>query len=112
MKRGIHANRLQSEMVLDFVKNSPHPVIVAGDFNSFPYGKTYQQFKSTNLSNSFENSGNGFGYSLNIFPFWVRLDHVFYQNQFFKARKHRVVREVKNSDHFPIWVQLQVKPSK
>ncbi|MFQ3575635.1 MAG: endonuclease/exonuclease/phosphatase family protein [Cytophagales bacterium] len=109
MKSGIDANRIQSKKVLDFIDQSPYPIIVAGDFNSFPYGRTYQQFKKTSLENSFEKAGNGFGYSLNIFPYWVRLDHVFFDKNHFNAQTHKVLRGIDNSDHLPIWVQLKKK---
>ncbi|OZI08923.1 hypothetical protein BWI93_06750 [Siphonobacter sp. BAB-5385] len=103
LKAGFIAHNEEIEEVLQKeVKNSPYPVILCGDYNEVPtgiaYGKTRQYLK-----NSFEEAGNGFGFTLNRSPWFIRIDNQFHSNHF-KVLRHQVHREVKGSDHFPVQV--------
>lgn len=101
--------RSQLQQVLDKIDHSPYPVILCGDFNSFPYGYTYQTVKKR-LHNAFEEAGLGFGYTLNMFPYLVRLDNVFFSEPF-QPTYAKVVRKFPSSDHFALTAKL-VMPSK
>ncbi|WP_420152742.1 endonuclease/exonuclease/phosphatase family protein [Siphonobacter sp.] len=102
LKAGFIAHNEEIDEVLKEVKNSPYPVILCGDYNEVPtgiaYGKTRQYLK-----NSFEEAGNGFGFTLNRSPWLIRIDNQFHSNHF-KVLRHQVHREVKGSDHFPVQV--------
>lgn len=89
----------QAETVADYIKQSPYPVIVSGDFNDTPVSYVYQQI-ANGLQDAFLESGFGFGstYSGNI-PF-IRIDYILHSDRLnatgFQAHK------VQYSDHFPI----------
>src|SRR5690606_27877465 len=65
----------QAEVVMEIIKESPHKVILVGDFNQTPYSFVYHSFKEQ-LHNAFEQAGNGFGftYSGNTL-FFLRIDN-------------------------------------
>ena len=107
LKKGSIRSKDQIQPVLDIIKNSPYPVLLCGDFNTFPYGYSYQKAKEL-LNNSFESAGKGFGYSLNIFPYLGRIDNQFCSEEFIPIES-RVIREVKQSDHFPVFAKYVFK---
>lgn len=105
MKEGEERRKDQLLQVLENIEKSPYPVILAGDFNSFPYGYAYQSIK-TRLENTFEKSGLGFGYTINIFPYMVRLDNVFISSPL-KAISTNVVRKFPSSDHLALLAKIK-----
>ncbi len=100
LKIGDEKRKKQLKQVMEKIDNSPYPVILCGDFNSFPYGYAYQTIKQR-LDNTFEKSGFGFGFTLNIFPYLVRLDQIFYSEPFVPVYA-KVVRKFPSSDHFAL----------
>jgi endonuclease/exonuclease/phosphatase family metal-dependent hydrolase len=101
VKSGLLFREKQANMILDFINNSPYPVIVAGDFNEIPYGYVYRKF-SKFFDNAFEEAGNGFGFSINTtFPF-LRIDNQFYDANTFDAIHYTTFREISISEHYPI----------
>lgn len=66
----------QGQEVLELVRSSSIPVIVAGDFNEVPQSYIFNQFRKE-LSDSFSEKGKGFGFSYNgRFP-GLRIDYIF-----------------------------------
>lgn len=51
----------QAEEILQFVKDSPHPVIVGGDFNDVPSSYAYQRILSPRLRDAWTTAGFGMG---------------------------------------------------
>ena len=100
LKSGIIVRATQVEILREHIKNSPYPVIVAGDFNDVPYSYTYFTMKSI-LNNAFEESGRGFGFTYNRVLFFLRIDQLFFDD-FFSAKNFKTHREVDYSDHYPI----------
>ncbi len=104
LRNGFYIQNTQIEEAYEYVKNSPFKVVFCGDFNSLPYSYTYQ-FLKKHLKNTFDRRGNGFGYTLNRFPYFVRIDNVFTSPEI-TVKSHKVLREYKQSDHFPLLVEL------
>jgi endonuclease/exonuclease/phosphatase family metal-dependent hydrolase len=75
-------------------------MILCGDLNSFPYGYSYQKIKKY-LNNSFEESGLGLGFTLNIPPYCIRLDNQFH-SPYFHSLEAEVIKDIDHSDHFPL----------
>lgn len=100
LKIGSEKRKLQVDTIEQIVKVCPYPVILCGDLNSFPYGYSYQKLKK-HLNNAFEESGQGFGFTLNIAPYLIRLDHQFCSGHFVPTAS-KVVKEIDKSDHFPL----------
>ena len=63
LRTGFIERNLQVTKLQQYVKDSPHPVIITGDFNDTPYGVVYERMRRL-LPNSFEEEGHGFGFYL------------------------------------------------
>ncbi len=100
LKHGAEKRSSQIDLLINHAKNSPYPVIICGDFNETPYSYNYFKLKR-HFSNSFEQAGNGFGFSYHSILFFLRIDHQFYTEKI-KAIDYRVDRKMRISDHFPI----------
>ena len=87
--------------LIEHTRTSPYPFIICGDFNETPYGYNYQKLNSL-FENSFEQVGNGFGFTLNSILFFLRIDHQFY-GKGIVAKQFKVDRSMTISDHFPTY---------
>ncbi|NME68136.1 endonuclease/exonuclease/phosphatase family protein [Flammeovirga aprica] len=103
--KGALLRQKQIEIIMDLIKKSPFPVVLCGDFNEPPYGYGYFSFDSL-LKNSFENKGNGFGFTLRDLPF--RIDQIFYSSQL-KLHAFTTDSSIKASDHYPVISYFSVK---
>lgn len=100
LKFGFVERARQIDNLLSHILNSPHPVIVCGDFNDLPYSYTYLRLKKY-LSNAFEEAGNGLGFSYNGKLFFLRIDNQFYSAPL-QAVRFVTYRNIPFSDHFPV----------
>lgn len=110
LENGFADQKSQLKETYNFIKESPHPVVLCGDFNSLPYSYKYQ-FLKKHLKNTFNEKGNGFGHTLNRFPYFARIDNVFVSEEI-KVYSHQVLKEYKKSDHYPVLVELNNKSSR
>jgi endonuclease/exonuclease/phosphatase family metal-dependent hydrolase len=100
LHRGSLARAQQLSILLEHLRNSPHPVILMGDLNEIPY--SYAYFKlSENLDNAFEKAGRGFEFTYNKILFFLRIDHIFADHSL-KPVHFQTHREVYYSDHYPV----------
>ncbi len=110
LRNGFATHSRQIGIVDSCIQQSPYPVIVCGDFNSMPYSYTYQKMRRQ-LSNAFEDAGNGFGFSYRDPKlFFLRIDNQFYSESRLSAYDFQTHREVEFSDHFPITATYTLKP--
>jgi endonuclease/exonuclease/phosphatase family metal-dependent hydrolase len=91
----------QLKTLIAHTKSSPYPYIICGDFNETPYSYVYLELKEQFL-NAFEETGNGFGFTFNEFPYLLRIDHQFYRSDV-NAVGYQVNRNMNISDHFPTY---------
>ncbi len=96
----------QVKILEDWIKESPYPVLLAGDFNEVPYGLAYGKVTKL-LQNSFEKAGYGFGFTLNRSPRFVRIDNQFYGKGLI-VNSFETLFEVENSDHYPLYGEYSV----
>lgn len=101
LKAGFVARRREVRLIETVIAQSPHPVIVAGDFNDTPYSVVYEHMRHR-LNNAFEDAGAGFGFTLNRAPRFIRIDNQFYDAKHLKAVGLKVYRNMPYSDHFPV----------
>jgi exonuclease III len=101
LKAGFSERYSQVKILTDWIKESPHPVLLCGDFNEVPYGQAYGSVSKL-LRNSFEDAGYGFGFTLNRSPRMVRIDNQFF-GEGIKVNSFETLHEAENSDHFPIY---------
>ena len=100
LKNGFVQRAAQIDNLCKHLERSPYPVILAGDLNDMPYSYSYQKLKKY-LHSSFENGGNGFGFTFNGRLFFLRIDNQFFSDGLI-LRSFNTHREVKYTDHFPI----------
>lgn len=101
MKRGFTRRSMEVKVLESWVKASPYPIIVCGDFNEVPYGYVYGKMRKL-LTNSFEEKGSGFGFTFNHLPYFIRIDHQFYSSGKLRITDFTTFNEIKHSDHYPV----------
>lgn len=100
LRTGFVERNIQISKLQHYVKDSPHPVIITGDFNDTPYGVVYERMRRL-LPNSFEEEGHGFGFSYNHLPNFIRIDHQFHDPRL-PVLNFETIDYVSDSDHYPI----------
>ncbi len=96
----------QARKIIEHIQNSPHPVIVCGDFNDTPMSYVYNQFNAQ-LTDAFRSCSFGLGstYAGKI-PIG-RIDYIFHSKKI-TASNFKVQKEVL-SDHYAISCEIQFK---
>lgn len=95
----------QAHMVKSHIKKSPHPVILAGDFNDPPMSYTYEIFKD-DLCDSFVEKGRGWGTTwIGAIPM-LRIDFIFSSPEL-KVVDFQCLRS-NLSDHYPVKASYQI----
>lgn len=107
LKSGFKERAIQTNELEKWIKESPHPVILAGDFNELPYGYAYGRVRKL-LANSFENAGRGFGFTYHRSPGYLRIDNIFYDEKALKIKRFKTFDATPYSDHYPIWGLYEV----
>jgi len=101
----LHVNNVR---VLDsLLQKSEKPTIICADLNSSPYSYPYQVLREK-YNNTFEEKGNGLGFTLNRFPYFIRLDQIFVSEEL-HVLSHQTIKKENKTDHFPILVQLELR---
>ncbi len=107
LAEGFQIHQKQVEIIKQYIKNSPFPVLLSGDFNSVP--NSYEYYTLTNnLNDSFLNAGKGLGTTFHDYFYPIRIDYILYDDNF-SSENFYIDRSKKMSDHFPISVELQLK---
>jgi endonuclease/exonuclease/phosphatase family metal-dependent hydrolase len=101
LKYGALKRSDQIKELIAHTRSSPYPYIICGDFNETPYSYAYHQLKNE-YESTFEQTGNGFGFTFNDLPYLLRIDHQFYSSDI-HAVGYEVNRTMKISDHFPTY---------
>lgn len=101
LKKGFVQRAIEFRALESWIDSSPYPVIVCGDFNETPYSYVYGKMNKL-LTNAFEEKGSGFGYSYNHLPYFIRIDHQFYDKKRLDLNHFVTDRSVKYSDHYPL----------
>lgn len=97
----------QVEILKDFIKNSPYPVILAGDFNSVPNSFEYYTISNL-LDDAFLTAGNGSATSFHDYKFPIRIDYVFTSKEI-EPVSYKVDRSKILSDHNPVITEFSFK---
>ena len=86
-----------------YIKNSPYPVILTGDFNDTPVSYCYRQI-SNELADTFVDAGKGLGQTHNqVLPI-LRLDYIFHSKTMQTIEQKTIDKDY--SDHFPVVARL------
>ena len=108
LKYGFEDRAIQVKELENWIKESPYPVFVCGDFNELPYGFAYGKIRNY-LNNGFEDAGRGFGFTYHYKPGFIRIDNIFYDSKKFEIKRFKTFSETPYSDHFPIWGEFVMK---
>ena len=108
LKKGFVRRAVQAEMVKAQIKQSPYPVIVAGDFNDTPVSYSYRKIRK-GLNDAFVNSGYGAGFTYKGNYPANRIDYILYDNAL-ESRYFEIIK-VRYSDHYPVaaWFRKSVR---
>ncbi|MFM2285654.1 MAG: hypothetical protein RLZZ543_1151 [Bacteroidota bacterium] len=107
MRRAYIRRARQTDIIRTHIQDSPHPVIVCGDFNDTPNSYAYHQI-SKNLNDAFRTAGSGIGTTyIGMIPF-LRIDYILYSPEVFEPLYFKVLRR-KFSDHYPVISSLHLK---
>lgn len=88
-------------------RNAGKHIIMCGDYNDTPISYTYQKLLS-HLDEAFRKGGHGPGFSFKLSGFYIRIDHVFFSNQF-ECEYTCIDHSLNVSDHYPIITYLRKK---
>ena len=80
VKKAYPIRARQTKLLIEHIKNSPHPVVVCGDFNDTPMSYTYNQFNSL-LTDAFRNSSFGIGKTYAGKIPAGRIDYIFHSSK-------------------------------
>jgi endonuclease/exonuclease/phosphatase (EEP) superfamily protein YafD len=105
--KGFKKHEVQIDLLTKYIKESPYPVIVCGDFNSVPLSYEYFTLKK-DLIDVFEESGKGLGWTFYDYYYPIRIDYIFASNDF-DTNLCYVDKNVNFSDHYPVLATLQLK---
>jgi exonuclease III len=89
----------QAEKLLAHAKDSPHPTIIAGDFNSLPQSALIDLFQN-DFEDFFKEMENGWGQTYRSGLPYFRLDYIFYNKQIQPLKYKKIKMDI--SDHYPI----------
>lgn len=97
----------QAEDIRKIIQDSPHPVIVGGDFNDVPSSHTYQRILTDGLKDAWAVAGNGMGTTFTgPLPF-LRIDFLLVDKRLTVHSVERV--ETGYSDHRGLRVVVSLK---
>ncbi|MEQ9262822.1 MAG: endonuclease/exonuclease/phosphatase family protein [Owenweeksia sp.] len=86
------------------IADSPHPVVLCGDFNDTPQSYIYHRVDLA-LNDSFMEAGNGFSKTYARGPVPFRIDYVFHSDEL-RVNSYKVISQ-KLSDHYPVITELE-----
>jgi len=95
----------QADIVGNFIRQSPYPVIVCGDFNDTPASYTYFTIKG-DLQDAFLQKGFGIGRTFTGLAPTLRIDYVFVSNHFKVNSFRKISSDL--SDHYPVITNLSL----
>ena len=96
----------QADIIAEEIRNSPHPVIVAGDLNDVPLSYVYRTVRGR-MQDVFVSLGRGFGITFSEKIYHFRIDYIFCDENFIPLHFKR--ERVKYSDHYPLTAVLKIR---
>lgn len=105
LKQSFRQRAAQAEIVRLQIDQSPYPVIVCGDFNDPPLSYTYHTIKGK-LTDSFRESGQGYGYTFRGIRKMLRIDFILYSPSFKGLQYQSPLKYW--SDHKPVFTDLSL----
>ena len=98
----------EAEQMLNFLEEVRGPLIVVADLNDEPLGAAYKLMSSKFVDAWVGGRASGDGFSYPADKPVKRIDYIFYNSDFFKAKRSKVI-ETLASDHVPVVAELELK---
>ncbi len=105
LKVSFAKQQAQADIIATDKRNSPHKVIVAGDFNTNQFSSVYHTIKGA-LTDSFTSAGSGYGKTFDFKYFPMRIDFLL-SDPSFEIAYHKSF-PLSLSDHFPVLVAYRL----
>ncbi len=96
----------QADTVALSIQESPHRVIVCGDFNDTPNSYTYRKI-AHGLQDSFQEAGVGYSHTFRGFMNLLRIDYILVEKPT-QILSYEVADSVRLSDHLPVITTLKL----
>ncbi len=96
----------QADSVATLIAQSPHRVIVCGDFNDTPNSYTFRTI-TRGLNDTFQEAGSGYPYTYRGFINLLRIDHILVDKSI-EVLEYNVVDSLSVSDHLPVVTTLKI----
>lgn len=107
--KGRQASRVfQASWTSEYVKESPHPVIVMGDMNDFSISSPLTTFYDRGLVNCWTEGGFGFGNTFHSGWMRLRIDHILH-SEGLRLTDIRVINTRDLSDHRPVVASFKIE---
>ncbi|SEW12083.1 Metal-dependent hydrolase, endonuclease/exonuclease/phosphatase family [Chitinophaga sp. YR573] len=103
MKDAYVGRSRQADIVAAFIKTSPYPTIVCGDFNDTPASYTYFTIRGT-MQDAFLTRGSGIGRTFAGLAPTLRIDYIFTDKSFIINSFRKINSDL--SDHYPVIANL------
>ena len=97
---------LQAEVVARAIEESPHAVVVCGDFNDTPVSYAYHQILSEGLVDTFVERGRGVEFTFKGLYDLFRIDYILSEKESFDVKRYNSF-DLDYSDHKPVVARLQ-----
>lgn len=82
IKYGYSKRAEESRLIANTLKNEKHPAIVMGDMNDISGSYAIRMIQSQNMKDAWWNGGVGFGNTFHDGLLQLRIDHIFYDENF------------------------------
>lgn len=99
MRTGFQKRMEQADTVAKYIRQSPYPVILCGDFNDVPGSYAYRKVRG-HLQDAFITKGFGLSRTFARVSPTLRIDNIFADSKLKIEGYRRVNRQL--SDHFPV----------
>lgn len=106
LRNNFKVRAMQSDTVAQYIRASPYPTIVMGDFNSPPISYTYHQIRGS-LCDAFVEEGTGYGYTYKPLHKIFRIDYILYTDDKLEALSYDSPH-TSWSDHNPVIVRFKL----
>jgi endonuclease/exonuclease/phosphatase family metal-dependent hydrolase len=106
LRWGLRRRAPEARKIAEFVKKSPYPVILCGDFNDTPASYAYKTI-SKSLVDPFPALGSGIACTYNESKYPFRIDYILHSKHF-KSLDYHII-PTKLSDHNPVTAVLRME---
>lgn len=104
IRNALRARSWHSKLIERFIKESPHPIVLCGDFNELPQSYVYRKLTGV-LRDAFATSGEGYGYTYRFKGVPLRIDHIFVSDEL-ATGSYEIIQDRLWSDHRPLSVRI------